>query len=53
MNKLGYNDVMIQNYADFYFRNFSPPADAIKKVQEMRKKEGIHNKIHRYMECYA
>lgn len=53
MHQLGYKDDLVENYADFYFRHFSPEESSKAKIEEMRKKEEIHGKIHRYMECYA
>ena len=49
----GYKEEVIENYADYYFRNFAPQESSKSKIEEMRAKEEVHNKIHRYMECYA
>lgn len=53
MAGMGYKEEVIENYADYYFRNFEAVESAKTKIEEMRAKEEIHNKIHRYMECYA
>ena len=53
MHSLGYSENIVEDYADFYFRNF-PVDDKIKSnLENMRKNEQIHQTIHRYMECYA
>ena len=53
MGTSGYNEELIENYADYYFRNFAPLESAKGKIEDMRKKEEVHDRIHRYMECYA
>ena len=53
MGTSGYNQELIENYADYYFRNFAPLESAKTKIEDMRKKEEVHDRIHRYMECYA
>ena len=45
MNKEKITDKIIEGYADYYFRNFSPAQDMKKKIEEMRKNDQIHKEI--------
>ena len=53
LKSLGYSENLVEDYGDFYFRSF-PCAENIKEQLEgMRKKEDVHKRIQRFMECCA
>lgn len=43
----------MEDYADFYFRNFPCSEGSKKKIEEMRKNDSLHKKMQRFMECCA
>ena len=53
MKNLGFSESLIEDYADFYFRNFTVVDNNKKKLDEMRKNEKVHKLIQRFMECCA
>lgn len=53
LKNLGFSDSLVEDYADFYFRGFTVGDANKKKVEEMRKNEGVHKSIQRFMECCA
>jgi hypothetical protein len=53
LKTLGFSESLIEDYADFYFRNFSVVENNKKKIDEMRKNEKVHKLIQRFMECCA
>lgn len=50
---MNYSENLVEDYADYYFRNFPCLEGSKKKIEEMRKNEEVHKKIRRFMECCA
>jgi hypothetical protein len=49
LKNIGYNESLVEDYADFYFRGFPISETNKKKIEEMRKNEKIHKMIQRFM----
>jgi hypothetical protein len=53
LQSLGYSENLVEIYADFYFRSFPPDEKVKGTLEDMRKKEDVHKRIQRFMECCA
>ena len=47
--KEGADGELVEDYADFYFRNYEIPAKSKAKVEKLRKNEEAHKLVKRFM----